>query len=137
MRKLILSLLFATAIYAQTGGQGVGAPCDGRPQHVFVNATASGTTVVIPAPPHNQQEQIIRVCKIEFSSVAALNIKFVGTISAVDTAITATYPGVVTYSNDWRGQMGTDTVGPGASLGINLSGAGTVGVTVSYYYSIQ
>lgn len=137
MKKLLLALFAASAIYAQTGAQGVGAPCQGRPQHTFANVTNSGTTLVIPAAPHNSLEQIIRVCKVEFSGPGTMiTAKLVGTIAAADTALTATYQ-LATYSQDWNGQLGTDTAGPGASLGLNLAASGSVAITISYYYSVQ
>lgn len=136
--KLILGILaLSFSAFAQTGAQGVGAPCQGRPQHTFANVTNSGTTLVVPAAPHNALEQIIRVCKVEFSGPGTMiTAKLVGTISAADTALTGTYQ-LATYSQDWNGQLGTDTAGPGASLGINLASAANVAITVTFYYSVQ
>lgn len=139
MKKLILALFATGAIYAQTGAQGVGAPCQGRPLAAIANVTASGTTLVIPAAPMNQLEQNIRVCSVDIvgpGGGAAINFKLVGTISAADTPITPLYSGIATYAKDWNGQIATAAR---ASLGINLSATSSpsTAVLITYYYSVQ
>lgn len=138
--KLLLALLFfAVSAFAQTGGQGVGAPCQGNPLPAIANVTAAGTTLVIPAAPTNQLEQTIRVCSVDIVSGgggASINFKLVGTIGGVDTPITPLYNGIATYAKDWNGQI---SAAPRASLGINLAATSTpsTAVLITYYYSIK
>lgn len=137
--KFLALFLFATSAFAQTGGMGASAPCDGYPLPAIANVTASGTTLVIPAAPVNQLEQTIRVCSVEVigpGGGGSVTFKLVSTLNSTDTAITPVYNGMATYSAASAGRLATAAR---ASLGINLTAASSpsTAVLIFYYYSIK
>jgi hypothetical protein len=128
MRLLALFVCLSAAAFAQS--QQVG-PCN---QSAAFNLSASGTTQIIAAAGSNEPNKIIRVCKIDLSTNGtAVNFKIVAT-NGSDTALTGVYQNVITYSQDWQGQLSNAVVGAG-SIGINLNTTAATGGTVTFFRS--
>jgi hypothetical protein len=96
-------------------------------QQAALAVSASGTTVIAASV----AGQTVRLHKLNFSSSAAVAFKLQSvspTGAIVD--LTGAYQNVVTFSDDFDGQLQT---GAGNSLAINLSTAATVGGFLSYF----
>jgi len=93
-------------------------------QRAFVNATASGNTVIVAAQGTGIR---IRVLAINAISLTALNIKFQSnTTDICSSKPVAATGGYVAPQAD----AGWFQTAPNEALNVNLSGAGTVGVDV-------
>lgn len=94
--------------------------------YAFINATASGNTAVVAAQGIDVK---IRVLSVHVMSATALSVRF----ESAAVAKTATYPlaanggFVLPYNPQGWCQTAADE-----ALNINLSGAGTVGVTITW-----